>query len=384
MSMFDFDPRDQDPRDRDDDHRDRYRDREDRRHDDDRAHDHRPRSLEHVHDERDRDERERDRDASEGPHLGRGPSSRDDSSEPDPRLRHDARWPERDQDPRHRDPRDRDPRDHDPRDVFMRGLALPRGREREIVYDARDRDYTLRGSETRSLSIVGSFRVVPAHDLRDYHDRPGDPRHSDLRHLREQGLIDTVRMDGRRDVAVVLTDRGRDLLEHHRDRDYDARQEFYAGLKRDRELEHDAQVYEAYLRAAERLDTRDAWVDRVVLDYQLKREYQQWLHERDRDGSGWPNRDPREVEDWAREHDLPYLDGHVRFPDVRLEYEWPDGRRGHEDVEVVTLHYRGAHAAAVARSGFSCHGGCSARISGRSGGRGRGGRSGGLAEELWD
>jgi hypothetical protein len=78
------------------------------------------------------------------------------------------------------------------------------------------------------------------------------------------------------------------------------------------------------------------------------------------------------------------LDGHVRFPDVRLEYEWPDGRRGHEHVEVVTLHYRGAHAAAVARSGFSCHGGFSARISGRSGGRGRDGRSGGLAEELWD
>ena len=29
---------------------------------------------------------------------------------------------------------------------------------------------------------------------------------------REQGLIETVRLDGRRDVAVVLTDRGRDLL----------------------------------------------------------------------------------------------------------------------------------------------------------------------------
>src|SRR5438552_2197100 len=99
---------------------------------------------------------------------------------------------------------DFDPRDHDPRD-----------REREIVYDARDREYTLRESETRSLSIVGSFRVVPAHDLRDYLDRPADPRTGDLRHLREQGLIDTVRIDGRHDVAVVLTDRGRDLLEHH-------------------------------------------------------------------------------------------------------------------------------------------------------------------------
>src|SRR5207237_872780 len=120
-----------------------------------------------------------------------------------------------------------------------------------------------------------------------------------LRHLREQGLVDTVRLDGRRDVAVVLTKDGRDLLEHHRDRDYDARQEFYSGLKRERELEHDAQVYGAYLAAADRLDPRDVTIVRVVLDYELKREYQQWLHERDRDGSGRPDRDPREVEGWA-------------------------------------------------------------------------------------
>jgi hypothetical protein len=79
------------------------------------------------------------------------------------------------------------------------------------------------------------------------------------------------------------------------------------------------------------------------------------------------------------EHDLPYFDEHVHFPDLRIEYEDIGGRRDHEDVEVVTLHYRGAHGAAVARSGFSCYGGSSARISGRSGG---GRRHGGLAEEL--
>ena len=139
----------------------------------------------------------------------------------------------------------------------------------------RGREYTLRGSETRTLSTVGAFRVVPARDLRDHFDRPADPRDGDLRHLREQGLIDTVRLDGRRDVAVVLTDRGRDLLESNRDRGHDPRQEFYAGLKRERELEHDAQVYDAYLSVAERLAERDAHIERVLLDYELKREYQQ-------------------------------------------------------------------------------------------------------------
>ena len=332
-------------------------------------------------DPRDWDERGRNRDDDSGPRLGRGPSSRNDKAEPDQRDRDDERWPERD-----RDPRDREV---DPRDVFMQRLDLPRGRDREIVHDVRDREYTLRGSETRTLSTVGAFRVVPARELGDHVDRPADPRNGDLRHLREQGLVQTVRMDGRRDVAVVLTDRGRDLLEANRERDQDPRQEFYAGLKKERELEHDAQIYEAYLSVADRLDERDAHIDRVVLDYELKREYQQWLHERDRDRDdydGHPDRDKREIEQWALEHDLPYFDEQVHFPDLRIEYEEIDGRRSHEDVEVTTIHYRGAHGSAAARSGFSCYRGTSARLGGRGGGGRGGGRSKDphLAEEFLD
>ena len=82
------------------------------------------------------------------PHLGRGPgSNRDEASEHDPRRRDDERWPERD-----RDPRDQNPRNRDPRDVFMRNLDLPRGRDREIVYDPRDREYTLGGSPPSVLN----------------------------------------------------------------------------------------------------------------------------------------------------------------------------------------------------------------------------------------
>lgn len=62
-------------------------------------------------------------------------------------------------DPRDHDARDREGRDsHDPRDAFMRDLDLPRSAEREIVRD-RDHEYNLRGSETRTLSTVGAFRV---------------------------------------------------------------------------------------------------------------------------------------------------------------------------------------------------------------------------------
>ena len=145
------------------------------------------------------------------------------------RDRDDERWPDRE-------------RGHDPRDVFTRDLDLPRGREREIVRD-RDREYTLRGSESRTLATVGAFRVVSARDLRDHNEHPADPSSGDLRHLREQGLVRTERLDGHRDHVVVLTDRGRDLLNSHRhDHQQDHRQEFYAGLVKPREVEHDASI----------------------------------------------------------------------------------------------------------------------------------------------
>jgi hypothetical protein len=168
--------------------------------------------------------------------------------------------------------------------VFTRHLDLPRGWERELVRD-RDREYRLRGSESRTLATVGAFRVVSSGDLRDHHGRPADPRSGDLRHLREQGLIETVRVPGYREPAVALTKEGRSLVESHRGRDEGDRQTFYNGIKRQRELVHDLQVYRAYERHAERLGERGARIDRVMLDYELKCEYQQWLHERDRDPS---------------------------------------------------------------------------------------------------
>lgn len=267
--------------------------------------------------------------------------------------------------------RDRDPRerDLDPRDVFLEGLELPRGLEREIVMDG-DHRYELNGNDSRSLATVGAFRVVAERDLRDPRDESSDPREPDLRHLRDEGLMRFVSLDGR-ERAVTLTDRAHHLLEAHRRNRDDAREQaFYAGVSRPRELSHDAQLYRAYFREEERLRDQGADIRRVVLEHELKREYQEWLQERNRgrpDSDGRPDRDPREIERWAHEHELPYFDDRVHFPDLRIEYEL-HGRDRHEDVEVVTEHYRGAHAASVARAGFRCYG--RGGGSGRSGGRG--------------
>lgn len=272
----------------------------------------------------------------------------------------------RDDDPRDGDARERD---SDPRDPFVDGLELPRGPERELVLDG-DRRYELNGDDSRTLATVGAFRVVSERDLRDPRDDSADARGPDLRHLRDEGLMRFVAFDGR-DRAVTLTEHGHHLLEaHRRDREDAGEQAFYVGVSRPRELSHDVQLYRAYLREEERLREQGADIRGVVLDHELKREYQEWLQEHNRgrsDSDGRPDRDPRELEEWARDHDLPYFDESVHFPDFRIEYEL-HGRDHHEDVEVVTEHYRGAHAASVARAGFRCYGRCGG--SGRSGGRG--------------
>jgi DNA-binding MarR family transcriptional regulator len=277
-------------------------------------------------------------------------------------------------DPRDGDRRERDaadPRDAapiEPRDVFTQGLTLPRGIERERVH-AHDRDYQLRGSEVRTLATIGAFRVVPADDLRDDHGRAADVRHGDLERLRSAGLIRTVAPFHRqeRTVLVSLTERGRDVLESHRTRADGTSQAFYAGSVKSRELSHDAQLYRAYLRAAERLCGEGGRIQRIVLDHELKRDYQRFLQAPNRgrsDSDGRPSRSPEEVQAWARDHQLPVVNDRVQFPDVRIEYERPDGRRDIEDVEVTTLHYRGAHAAGKVQAGFTRFRGSSARVGG--------------------
>jgi DNA-binding PadR family transcriptional regulator len=322
-------------------------------------------------DPRDYDDDARGRDSDDARSLGRGPGSdRQTTETQDDASRDYARWADRERD---------DPRGDRREDAFTRHVALPRGPERERVL-CGERTYTLRGSEVRTLATVGAFRVVSCGDLQEHRGGAVDPRQGDLRHLREQGLIETVRVPGSRDHAVALTKAGQDVLERYRDTRPERRQAFHAGLVRGREREHDLHVHRAYRGVEARLEERGARVERVVLDHELKSEYQRWRNGRGDDQDDQHERTLEEVRAWAADHDLPFFDNEVHFPDVRVEYQEPDGRWGREDVEVMTPHYRGAHAASVARAGFSTYRVGSLRL---SGGRGGGsGRPRGLAEEL--
>ena len=286
---------------------------------------------------------------------------------------YDPRWLDdpRDQDDRERDfDGDRDPRDHDPRDAFVEGLELPRGLERELVQDDRENLYELNREDSRMLATIGAFRVIAERELEDVRDPAWDPRNDTLEHLRDEGLIEFFAIN-QHERAMVLTEDGRDLLEASRRERDEEPQEFHAGVNHPRELKHDSQLFEAYLAVEERLRDQGADIERVVLEIDLRREYQQWLQEHNKgnpNSDGRPDRHAREIEAWAHDHDLPYIDEQVRFPDFRIEYEL-DGRDRHEDVEVMSEHYRGAYAAAKAHAGFTCY---------RSGGRGSGsGNAGG-------
>jgi hypothetical protein len=268
----------------------------------------------------------------------------------------------------------------DVRDVFSRDLDLPRSQVRQRVR-VSSREYDLRGSEVRVLATAGAFRVVDLDDLGARAQSAGTLQ-SDVRHLRDQGLVDNMTtVVGRgRTTLVTLTDEGLRLLEAaQRDPDRDGRQAFHAGIANRRELAHDSRVYRAYLRAAERVKEEGGRIRRIVIENDLKSEYQSFLQERNagrQDSTGRPDRDPQEIARWATEHRLPLRDdGHVQFPDVRIEIEERDGTFNVRDLEVVTPNYRGAHAAAKERSGFARYQASGGRVGGRRSG-GIGGRSG--------
>ncbi|MGH9158552.1 MAG: hypothetical protein ACRD2X_00990 [Vicinamibacteraceae bacterium] len=277
----------------------------------------------------------------------------------------------------------------DSRDALIRDLDLPRGSTRERVRPGT-RTYELHGAEARTLATVGAFRVVPEPALRHRTDSVPARRSRELTRLRKMGLVKTMPyiVGEHRTRLVTLTRDGLALLEHaRREHVEESRQLFYAGIAKPRELAHDVRLYGAYLKAAARLQARGARVRHVVLEEELKRDYQRFLQSRDRNPGDRPWRRARsseEIERWARERQIPVLDDHVQFPDLRLEYEDRDGRRDIEDIEVVTPHYRGAHAAAKARSGFTCYRAVGARLGGgkASGGGGGRGRDPRLAEEL--
>jgi hypothetical protein len=227
-------------------------------------------------------------------------------------------------------------------------LTLPRCDERQSVR-CNGRSYRLRGSETELLATIGAFRIVPETALQ------GDTsvRTNDLRSLSEQGLIErrTIVINNQAEAVIVLNAAGRALLEEHRIKESAApTQEYYDGFVKPRELAHDAQLYHLFQTEASRLEAEGARVTKVVIDYELKRDYHTFVSRQENARPDIAATNARRL--FAEQNDLPFVSGRIQFPDVRIEYESEDGRECHRDLELATEHYSRSQIGGKQRAGF--------------------------------
>ena len=214
------------------------------------------------------------------------------------------------------------------------------------VYD-RDRGYRLRESEIRTLVDLGKFRVVGAADLADLaYGGQRDQMQNDLRNLLRQGLVRKGVFEGPEQTPrelLTLTKRGQRLIRSNRMAP--TGQTIYAGFVRPREANHDANLYKLYHKELTRILNEGARNPRVILDFELKGKINRHMAKLGRDARP----------EIARGHGLRVVCGRIPVPDVRIEYEKPNGEMARVDLELVTEHYRGRSLADKVKAGFSLY-----------------------------
>ncbi len=156
----------------------------------------------------------------------------------------------------------------------------------------------------------------------------GDERalRSDLRFLEGQGLVLLDTVNARRDSrnrpverleVVTLTRDGEKLARSANEIDPD--QKLYHGLVKPREVEHDSQIYRAYLKEWDKIERQGGENPRVKLDFEIKSEVQKAIHAARKIE---PDRDLNEIKQQvAEQQQLPYIDQQIQIPDARIEYD---------------------------------------------------------------
>jgi hypothetical protein len=210
------------------------------------------------------------------------------------------------------------------------------------------REYSLSDSQLRTLSEIGRFRTISNNDLERYrYDQDTARMRQACRSLLNQRLIQTGSIwrgqDKERLTVVTLTCQGKRLLEQAGERGT-----LYAGFVKPAEMAHDAAIYPMYQAEATRIMKLGGQIRRITLDYELKRKvYSPLAKERPR--SEEYKKRQAEV---AAQHGLKVVRGHIQLPDLRIEYETPDGEMARSDLELATHHYRGGQLASKAEAGF--------------------------------
>ena len=217
----------------------------------------------------------------------------------------------------------------------------------------RDRAYTLRDSEIQTLAEIGTFRAVTLDDLTRYrYGGNSDQARCDLENLDRQGLIRRRTTYPEHAVYLTLTREGHRFIERHRPSDMNQHQVLYHGFVKPREAKHDAALYRLYQHDSKRIRDEGGKVQRIVLDFELKKSINRKLSKLD--SLPHPEQAQRKQE-IAHEHGLTVVSGKIPVPDVRLEYETRDQQQTKVDLELATGDYHRAGLAAKAKAGFAMY-----------------------------
>ena len=169
------------------------------------------------------------------------------------------------------------------RDHGQSGSGSARSRQgfdrTRTIYRGRDREYSLRASEVRTLTDIGKFRVVPADDLARFgYQGNRSQMESDVRSLTRQELVEQRTIEGHSSYStkvLTLTKEGHRLLV--RGQLVSSRQATYHGFVKPKEARHDADLYRLYQKVAREIERTGGKVRRVVLDFELKKDLYQAL-----------------------------------------------------------------------------------------------------------
>ena len=237
--------------------------------------------------------------------------------------------------------------DRNPESIRSLHPPDPRFYDSPSLYRSRDRDYRLRRYEEHALADIGRFRIVATEDLSKYlYDGHRVELERDLRSLARQGLIQCKTFegsDGSTRELLALTKAGYRLLRARHA--LPENQSAYHGFVKPKEANHDADIYRVYQKEGRRISHNGGRKFRVILDFELKREL-------NRDFATFGKESQQET---ATRHGLRVVNGKVPVPDLRIEYETPDGDMARVDLELATENYRPRQLVEKARAGFSLY-----------------------------
>jgi hypothetical protein len=215
------------------------------------------------------------------------------------------------------------------------------------VYYTRSRGYRLRRSEIGTLADLGKFRVIGTADFaRHAYEGQPDDMADDIRNLVRQGLIRKKTFEGPDSnprELLALTQEGNRLLRANRF--LPEGQATYSGFVKPKEANHDADIYRLYQKEVAKILDQGGKNPRVVLDFELKKSV-------NRDFAKFGTESRNQI---AARNGLPVVRGRVAIPDLRIEYETPEGETARVDLELATEHYRPKQLADKARAGFSIY-----------------------------